>query len=267
MREEWPLKWLELRVLDLDRESAFWRALGLAELRRSDSGARFGAGGRELLTLQALPGGRSRPRGTAGLYHLAVLLPSRGDLARFAKFGISRLKFTDASDHLVSEAIYFNDPEGNGIEVYADRAREAWEWSGSRVRMDSIQLDVERLANDAEGDWSGFPPTTRLGHVHLSVADLDRSQAWYEQMGMAVTATIPGAKFMSWDHYHHHIGLNVWAGRDLSPIAESCAGLAGFVISADSTDGSGQDPDGVRIMTDAQGSDMRGTPPLSRTVR
>ena len=250
MSAVWPLKRLELRVLDLDRESAFYRALGLAEMQRSASTASFGAGARELLTLRALPGGQPRPGGTAGLYHLAVLLPSHSDLARFTKFGMSRLSFTDASDHLVSESIYFDDPEGNGIEVCADRPREAWVWSGRHVRMDSISLDVERLANEAAGDWSGFPPPTRLGHVHLSVADLDRSQAWYERMGMAVTASIPGARFMSWGGYHHHVGLNVWAARDVSPIAENCAGLAGIAISGNAMDTSGQDPDGVRILTD-----------------
>jgi catechol 2,3-dioxygenase len=253
MTAVWPLTRLELRVLDLDRESAFYRGLGFAELRRSPSTASYGAGGRELLTLRALPGGQPRPRGTAGLYHLAILLPSHSDLARFTKFGMRRLTFTDASDHLVSEAIYFNDPENNGIEVYADRPREAWVWSGGHVRMDSISLDFERLANEAAGDWSGFPQSTRLGHIHLSVADLDRSRAWYERMGMAVTATIPGARFMSWGDYHHHIGLNVWSGRDIAPIAASCAGLAGFAISGDSRDVSGEDPDGVRILTDPPG--------------
>ena len=255
MSAQWPLTRLVLRVLDLDRESAFYCELGLGELRCSASTASFGAGGRELITLCALPHGLPRPRGTAGLYHFALLLPSRTDLARFAKFGLNRLTFTGASDHLVSEAIYFDDPEGNGIEVYADRPREAWGWTGSHVHMDSLPLDVECLAQKSEGDWSGFPPSTRLGHMHLSVADLDRSQAWYERMGMAVTATISGARFMSWDHYHHHVGLNVWAGRDLSPVAEGYAGLVGFDISGRSTGTSGQDPDGVRILTDLREPD------------
>jgi catechol 2,3-dioxygenase len=253
MSAAWPLHRLELRVVDLDQQSAFYSALGLAELRRSASTASFGAGGRELLTLRALPGGQPRPRETAGLYHLALLLPSRGDLARFAKFGVDRLSFTDASDHIVSEAIYFNDPEGNGIEVSADRSRDAWVWSGGRVRMDSIPLDVERLASEAAAYWSGFPSSTRLGHLHLSVADLDRSQAWYQVMGMSLTATIPGARFMSWDGYHHHIGLNVWAGRNISPIAESCAGIASFAIRGSSTGVWGKDPDGVTILTDPPG--------------
>jgi len=250
MSAEWPLRRLELRVLDLKRESAFYSRLGLTEVRRSASAASFGAGGRELLTLRALPGGQPRPSGMTGLFHLALLLPSRSDLARFAR--LRGVKFTDASDHLVSEALYFDDPEGNGIEVYADRPREAWKWSGGQVRMDSIRLDVERIAHDAAGVWPGFPPSTRLGHVHLSVADLDRSQAWYERMGMAVTATIPGARFMSWDGYHHHIGLNTWAG-DTSPIDERCAGLEGFAIERNSTHVSGRDPDGVRILTDPLG--------------
>ena len=186
----------------------------------------------------------------AGLYHVAFLLPSRRDLARFTKFGRRRLDFTDATDHLVSEAVYFSDPEGNGIEVYADRPRESWVWSGSNVHMDSIPLDIEGLASEAAGDWLGFPPSTRLGHVHLSVADLDRSQAWYQQLGMAMTAAIPGARFMSWDTYHHHVGLNVWAGGEMSPIDENCAGLAGFAIIGTPSAVTRQDPDGVRVFSD-----------------
>ena len=177
-----------------------------------------------------------------------MLLPSDDDLANFAAHApLKGVCFTDASDHIVSQALYFDDPEGNGVEVYADRPLKTWRWHGTRVEMDSIPIDVAALASKSSGLWRGFPDATRMGHIHLRVADLNRSEAWYRTLGLVTTASIPGARFMSWNGYHHQVGINVWSGAGVEAVYEGAAGLAGFAIRGASREDVQRDPDGIRV--------------------
>ena len=141
---EWPLGAVELKVLDLEREVAFYERFGLTRVEEADGSATLGAGAAPLLRLKELHGGRERPRRTAGLYHFAILLPSEEELGGFLRRTLEqRLPMTGTADHFVSQALYFDDPEGNGIEVYADRAPELWQWDAGTVTMATDQLDID----------------------------------------------------------------------------------------------------------------------------
>lgn len=225
-----------LTVNDLPAVQSFYeRVLGLRPLPGGGGGlALLGAGDRPLLELRE---DRQAPRGShreAGLFHTAFLLPSRAALARWLVHAAgSRTRLQGASDHLVSEAIYLADPEGNGIEVYADRPRAAWPQEGGRIRMATERLDLEDLARAADGPWDGAPKGTVVGHVHLQVGEVAEAEAFYAgTLGFDVTTHYPGASFLGSGGYHHHLGANVWnspgAGRRRAPVT----GLAGLEILA-----------------------------------
>ena len=150
-----------------------------------------------------------------------------------------RQRFSGASDHLVSEALYLDDPEGNGIELYRDRPRSDWRWAGSEVQMDTLALDLDGLLGELDGATTadaGMPAGTRLGHVHVQVGSLAQADAfWHAAVGFAVTAsTYPGALFMGAGGYHHHLGLNVWAGAGAPPPPAGALGIRHFeVVLAD----------------------------------
>ncbi len=209
-------------------------------------------GGREVLTLRALPGGRPRPPRTAGLYHFALLVPSDEELGSFLQHLLEqRIPLDGASDHLVSQALYLSDPEGNGIEVYADRPREQWpmpEPGMGRVGMDTLPLNAPALLKQAR-PFSGFSEGLRLGHMHLNVGNLERSMEFYRQFGMELMVGLANsADFLSWDGYHHHLGINVWAGRNASPEEPDMYGLDFFEIKRPGLAGvTMQDPDGVTV--------------------
>lgn len=248
MDSRWPVSELTLKVLDLDAQAAFYTEFGLQPLERTPEVAVLGARGRPLLRLKALRHGLPRPPRTAGLYHFALLLPDEARLGSFLLHAAGmKVAFVGASDHVVSQALYFQDPEGNGIEVYADRPRSTWTWNQGRVAIDTLPLDLERLARAAEGEAPALPEDTLLGHMHLNVADLDRSQAHYEAMGMELTAAVPGARFLSWDGYHHHLGINVWQGRDVAPVEPEVTGLEAFAVTHPAGAAGRADPDGVRV--------------------
>lgn len=208
---------VRLQVADLDRSLGFYeRVIGLPALDRSDGVARLGAEpGRPLVELHERPGARPVPRrGRLGLYHFAILLPERAALGRFLRhLGESDVP-AGMSDHLVSEAIYLSDPDGLGIEVYADRPRDTWEYEGGQLVMATNPLDVSGLLAAAGPDrWTGAPAGTVIGHIHLYVGDLERAAAFYER-GLGLDRTVwnyPGALFMSAGGYHHHLGINTWA--------------------------------------------------------
>src|SRR6267143_798543 len=186
---EWPLGAVELKVLDLEREAEFYERLGLTRIGDGDGTATFAAGGAPLLRLKALPVGRERPRHTAGLYHFAILLPREEELGGFLQRSLEqRLPLTGTAEHFVSQALYFDDPEGNGIEVYADRPRSEWTYPNGRLNIGIDHLDFQRLLRIADKPQEKFSSDTVLGHMHLNVADLDASQAFYESMGMALMA-------------------------------------------------------------------------------
>jgi len=224
-------------VRDLDRAIAsYTEGLGFKVHGREENAAGLGAGGQDLLVLIEEPGA-ARPRGTTGLYHFAVLVPSRSDLARSLRHLIDkRVPLTGLSDHRVSESVYLSDPDGNGIEIYRDRPREEWPVVGGQLNMATDQLDVESLL--AEGDvddapWAGFPSGTRIGHVHLHVAHLPDSERFYsELLGFELRQRFGRtALFLAAGGYHHHIALNTWAGIGAPPPPPGATGLRHFEIT------------------------------------
>ena len=205
-----------LSVDELARPSRFYRrVVGLEPGQRTDDRATFGAGERTLLELRAAPDEPPRPDDAAGLFHVAYRVPSRAALAE----ALGRIRqywwLAGASDHLVSEALYLDDPGDNGVEIYHDRPREGWERTPEGgVLIDSLPLDTEDLAAEAESSDGTVPPETDVGHVHLEVTDLDRARAFYvDALGFEETFQTQGALFAAAGGYHHHLGLNTWHGR------------------------------------------------------
>jgi catechol 2,3-dioxygenase len=229
-----------LIVRDLASCEAFYReAIGLEVVARADDKVLLGAGGVGFLELIHRPGALPDDPRSAGLFHTAFLLPARADLADWlAHAGKQRVRLDGASDHAVSEAIYLSDPEGNGVEVYADRPRAAWRWEGSQVVMTTERLDADALmANRSAPGWLGAPEGTRIGHAHLRVGDVARAvDFWTGEIGLDVVRDLGSAAFLSSGRYHHHVAVNIWqsAGADARDPAR--AGLA-FVQLAVASDG------------------------------
>jgi len=217
---EWYRRVLGLEPLDgdpLDRAPRDRERQGSEPHDRSGRVARLGAPGTgvPLLELRERPGVAPVPRrGRLGLYHYAILLPDRPALGRFLHHLSDIGERAGMSDHFVSEALYLTDPDGLGIEVYADRPRGTWRHEDRQLTMTTIPLDVEAVLRAAGGErWSGMPSGTVLGHVHLFVADLERAAAFYHA-GLGLDKTVwsyPGALFLSAGGYHHHLGINTWA--------------------------------------------------------
>jgi len=212
-----------LKARDADALARYYReVIGLTELSRTDGNIVLGTGQRPLLEIEEDRSAEPDNPRAAGLFHTAFLLPAREDLARWIRHAIEkRIRMNGASDHLVSEALYLTDPEGNGIEIYADRPREQWPMKGSEVEMATIPLDIEALLGTiSEGDrWKGAPDGSVVGHVHLRVGDPKKAEDWWNgEMGFATMARYgDAAVFLSSGGYHHHIGANSWrsvgAGR------------------------------------------------------
>jgi catechol 2,3-dioxygenase len=243
----WPLRDVTLKVLDLRSQVQFYQDFGLTLLDRSESHATLAAG-EARLRLRRLSDGKPRPPRTAGLFHFALLLPDRPSLGAFLRFAKDKpWEFVGAAHHLVSESLYFSDPEENGIEVYADRPAESWQWNNGRISMATLPLDLHELASLSGAEWQGFPAGSRLGHMHLTVADLDRSQAFYEKLGLRLTLDWGAFRFMAWDGYHHNLAINLVEGRNAAPVTAHISGLESFSVTHDATRGHGADPDGIRI--------------------
>jgi len=232
-----------LRARDGEALAAYYKKLlGLTETRRSGATIALGAEGRELLEIEHAPTAQPDDPRSAGLYHTAFLLPRREDLARWVRHAMENgIQITGASDHHVSEAIYLNDPEGNGIEIYADRPQEAWERPGGRIAMTTERLDVEALLATLSGDdagWQGAPDGSVIGHVHLRAGDVDVAERWWNELGLETMVHYGSqAVFLASGGYHHHIGANIWQSRGAGPRAPDRAGLS-FVemLSEDATD-------------------------------
>ncbi|MCZ8313941.1 VOC family protein [Phreatobacter sp.] len=233
---------VSLVVRDLERVAAFYRdAIGLAVLERRADGATLGVDGTALLHLVHRPAAPFEARGSAGLYHTAFLMPTRKDLARWlVHVASNRVRLTGFADHHVSEAVYLDDPEGNGIEVYADRPPERWRWDGAAVTMTTEHLDIDdlvSLTNVRVPDYAAAPSGLRIGHVHLKVGDTDRAAAFYGGLvGLDMTRQRPGAAFMSAGRYHHHLGLNIWQSRGAGLRDREATGLGWFSLEAASAD-------------------------------
>jgi catechol 2,3-dioxygenase len=226
---------VRLRVADLEGVRRFYeRAVGLETLDSSASGAALGAGGEALVELIAALGAPPRPRRTTGLFHLAILVPDRARLgAALRRMAEAGWRLTGASDHLVSEALYTSDPEGNGIEIYRDRPREEWPRAGGQVQMDTLPLNLPSLLAEPDpGEPPAMAPGTTVGHVHLNVGDLPDAEAFYAGVvGFEVTVRgYPGALFVSAGGYHHHLGLNTWAGEGAPAPPPGSLGLERFEI-------------------------------------
>jgi catechol 2,3-dioxygenase len=205
---------VELVSSDLERTLEYWQTvIGLQVLAREDGRASLGAD-RELVRFVEEPGARPA-RGYAGLYHVALLLPGRRDLANWlAHAGRDGVGLEGLSDHAVSEAIYLRDPDEHGIEIYADRPREQWEGRVLEL-MTTRPLDVEDLLRELEEPRSQLPAGTVVGHTHLCVAEIEPTVAFYRDLlGMELMAQLgPMAAFLAFGGYHHHVGANVWESR------------------------------------------------------
>jgi catechol 2,3-dioxygenase len=209
---------IRLQVSDLALSLAYYRdvlGFGAQQVDARTVHLRVPGASDHLIELHHLPGTRPIPRGgILGLFHFAILLPHRAALGRFLNHLVNTSIRFSAADHLVSEAVYLWDPDGLGIEVYADRPRELWRMNGRELMMSTDPLDVQSVL--AAGDstlWQGMPPGSTLGHMHLSVSDLNLARRFYhEALGFDLTVwNYPGALFMSAGGYHHHLGTNTWS--------------------------------------------------------
>lgn len=222
---------VQLSVSDLDRSIDYYRhAVGLSLMSRDGLQAALGVGRTELLELREEPGARPS-LGYTGLYHFALLVPERADLARWlAHAARDRVALTGMADHFVSEALYLSDPDEHGIEIYWDRPREGWEGQVER-KMTTARLDVEGLMSEIreqpEEPFAGLPPGTVMGHVHLKVAGIDETVEFYRDLlGFGLMATFGHqAAFLSAGGYHHHLGANVWESAGSPPAPQGTARL------------------------------------------
>ncbi len=268
---------VHLQIADLGRSLEYYEDLLGLQLTSTDTGsATLGAAdGRELVVLHEQRGLRSVPRrGVFGLYHFAILLPDRASLGRFAAH-LARLSVAAGmADHLVSEALYLTDPDGLGIEVYADRPRSTWKYRGQELQMTSDPLDLASVvAAGGHVPWSGMPAGTTMGHIHLHVGNLMEAEAFYHAaLGFDKTVwSYPGALFLSANGYHHHLGTNTWSAgpsarddearllewRLLVPTADDVRSIAhrvhaaGYAVSLEDADARLTDPWGtvVRVVS------------------
>ncbi|HXW97126.1 MAG TPA: VOC family protein [Gemmatimonadales bacterium] len=221
---------VRLQVADLTRSLSYYvDTLGLRILGKDGSTALLAAHGDDAPLVELVERrGVVPPHGRLGLYHFAILLPDRAALGRFM-LHLAQLQLrVGAANHLVSESLYLHDPDGLGIEVYADRPRAEWEHHGRELVLDTLPLDGADVARAAAGQpWSGMPAGTRMGHVHLHVGNLDQAAAFYHaSLGMdKMMWTYPGALFLAAGGYHHHLGLNTWAGPAATPPGQGDARL------------------------------------------
>jgi catechol 2,3-dioxygenase len=223
-----------LQVTDISRSLDWYaRTLGFSPIAETSGRVTLGTPGSTtpLLTLVEHAGGRPVvPYTRLGLYHVAILLPSRAALGALVRHLGAIGAHVASADHAVSEALYLNDPDGLGLEVYADRPRSAWTTRGTQVVMTVERLDLRGLAAAAEGPWTGLPAGTAIGHVHLHVGNLDDAAAFYQQaLGFDETMRMQGALFLATGGYHHHLGLNTWAA-DAVPPAEDEAQLLEWTL-------------------------------------
>lgn len=228
---------VRLQVADLERSVRWYRdVLGARLLHREGPDASMGAAESDepLLTLHEHAGAEPMPsRGRLGLFHVAWLLPDRASLGRFLAHVTERRVPVGSADHLVSEALYLQDPDGLGVEVYADRPRERWSYDGASVQMASLPIDAPGLLLEGRrARFDGLPAGTCIGHVHLHVGDLDESTRFYRDViGLGVTNTsYPGAVFLAAGGYHHHLGTNTWAGKTAVPPGEGDARLLAWTV-------------------------------------
>jgi catechol 2,3-dioxygenase len=237
--EATQIGYVQLQVSSLEKALGFYRELlGFQQMSQEGATAILSASGEPPyhLLLGERPGAQPKPPRTTGLYHVAIRFPSRRALAGvFRRLAAHDWPFQGAADHKVSEAIYLADPDGIGLELYADRPRERWSRRQGQIAMATDPLDVADLLKEVEDDagpWRGVDPGTDVGHVHLHVSDLGRAEAFYSGLlGLEVTQrSYPGALFLSAGGYHHHLGLNTWAGVGAPAPPPDAVGLRSFAL-------------------------------------
>jgi len=228
---------VRLRTANLERLLVFYRSvLGFKAVESSGSTTSLSATGQPpaLLVLSEEPDAAPRPLRATGLYHFALRYPSRAEFARaYARLDRLRYPVEGASDHVVSEAIYLSDPDNNGVELYADRPRAQWLWRNGQVAMTTEGLDLDGLLASVEvaSELADPPAQLDVGHVHLHVADLAKAERFYRDfIGLSVTQrSIPGALFLAAGGYHHHVGVNTWAGS--APPPPKSVGLISYRLA------------------------------------
>jgi catechol 2,3-dioxygenase len=263
-------------VRDLDRLTAYYRdVLGLAVQERSSQKVILGAGGVALLELvhraDALP---DDPR-EAGLYHTAFLMPTRADLARWILHASkNRVPIAGAADHDVSEAIYLDDPEGNGVEVYSDRPREQWRRDGQLIFQKTDPLDIDAIVGEidpATATYAGAPDGLRIGHIHLRVGDVAKAEAFYSgALGLDLTRRRGGAAFLSSGGYHHHVAVNVWHSDGAGLRNDKRAGLDWFAVEINdqsTLDGARRRLDAAGVTTEAIAGGFAASDPWGTSIR
>ncbi len=225
-----------LRVRNLDLVADYYRdAIGLTVMAHTMMGALLGSGGVPLLNLQRRESAAREARNAAGLYHTAFLMPTRKDLAHWLVHAAkNRIPLSGFADHLVSESVYLDDPEGNGIEVYADRAPELWKWEAGSVAMATDQLDIDgllALTDTRTTNYAKAPDDLRIGHMHLRVGDLEQADRFYGgTIGFDPTRKRSGAAFLSSGRYHHHLAINVWQSAGAGARDDTATGLTWFSL-------------------------------------
>lgn len=249
-------------VRDLDRLTAYYRdLLGLIENRRNKDSVTLGVDGIDLLELVHRPDALPDDNREAGLYHTAFLMPTRADLARWIlHVAKARVPITGASDHDVSEAIYLDDPEGNGIEVYSDRPSELWRRDGRAILQKTDPLDIDAIVREVDPATATYPAAPgglRVGHIHLRVGNVAQADAFYcGVLGLEVTRHRAGATFISSGGYHHHVGANVWHSNGAGVRNPKRAGLDWFTMEVNDR----ATLDGLRQALAAAGSAIEETP-------
>jgi catechol 2,3-dioxygenase len=258
-----------LSVADLDRSIDYYEnAIGLGVSSRENGTVRMGVPGHDLLVLEEQPGARPGHGTNTGLFHFALLVPERRDLAAWLAHATGDgVHLTGASDHFVSEALYLRDPDGHGIEIYSDRPRESWtSLPDGSLNIGTVPLDLHDLmrANDSGEPLERMPDGTVMGHIHLQVAHLPEARRFYaDLLGLDVMVEIPGqASFLSSGGYHHHLGVNTWAGVGAPPAPPDQARLKRAALEVDGEDeldriearlaDAGAEPvrDGARVLVD-----------------
>ncbi|MBV7506123.1 VOC family protein [Bacillus sp. sid0103] len=219
---------VNIKVKDLEYSLTFYQnIMGFQVLEKSERQAVLTTDGKTpLLTLEQPKDVVAKTGRTSGLYHFAILLPSRADLSVFLRHIIQTGYPLGAADHYVSEALYLNDPDGNGIEVYRDRPSSEWKWNNGLVEMATEELDGNGIIAESDAEWTGLPVGTIMGHIHLHVADLKKAEEFYTKgLGLEVVSYYPQAAFLSSGRYHHHIAINTWQGQGAATLPKNSVGL------------------------------------------
>jgi catechol 2,3-dioxygenase len=224
---------VSLKVLELDKAIQFYtEIIGFQVLEQTDQTAILTTDGKTgLLTLEQPQDVIPKEGKKSGLYHFAILLPTRADLSVFLRHIIETGYPLGASDHHVSEALYINDPDGHGIEIYIDRPSTAWKWADGMVHMVTDPIDGDGLLAETDAPWTGLPAGTIMGHVHLHVSDLKKAEEFYMKgLGFEIVSRYPQALFISTGDYHHHIALNTWQGVGAPKPPENMVGLNWYTV-------------------------------------